>query len=92
VQTSRQAIAEYLREQEATPSELAAELDETVEGVLTDVEHVANTLAGTGEQVVVQPPQCRECDFDRFDTRLNVPSRCPECRSERITEPVLRVR
>ncbi|MFC6732011.1 MULTISPECIES: transcriptional regulator [unclassified Haladaptatus] len=90
-QTTRQRIAEYLREETATASELAVALDLTPHAVVSHIEHVAKTLDGTGEQLLVAPPTCRECGFDRFDDPVNLPSRCPECKSESLDQPAFRV-
>lgn len=91
MRTRRQRLADRLRSGPATPSELSAELDVPVSTVLGELGHVAQSLQGTGETVAVRPPRCRDCDFDQYDDLLNVPSRCPTCRSERIAEPVFRV-
>ncbi|QHS17405.1 transcriptional regulator [Halopenitus persicus] len=88
--TTRQRIADRLRDGEATASELAAELAVPVPVVYDHLEHVAESV-GTDERFLVAPPTCPDCGFDRFDDRLGRPSRCPECRSERIEEPVYRI-
>lgn len=89
--TTRQRIADVLRERPATPSGLAREFDLTAGGVLTHVEHIASSLDGTGEELLVAPPECTECGFDGFDNLLNRPSRCPECKSESVEEPAFQV-
>ncbi|MFB6171183.1 MAG: transcriptional regulator [Haloarculaceae archaeon] len=89
--TTRQRIADVLRERPATPSGLAREFDLTPGGALTHVEHVAASLDGTDEELLVAPPACRDCGFDGFDDLLNRPSRCPECKSESIDEPAFRI-
>lgn len=89
--TTRQRIAEYLREQTAAAGVLASEFDITTDGALTHVEHIAQSLEADDEQLLVAPPECRECGFNAFDDRANRPSRCPECRSESIEEPLFRI-
>lgn len=91
MQTTRRAIAEGLRETPATPSTIAAEHDVSVGTALEHVEHLAASLRSTDERVAVRPPACTDCGFDGFDDLLNIPSRCPECRSEAVAEPVVRV-
>ena len=85
--TPRERIAAHLREQPATPTELANELDLTPHAVVRHVQHVARSVEGGDEQFLVRPPACRACGFDDFDDPLNLPSRCPECKNERIEEP-----
>lgn len=89
--TTRQRIADYLRQNTARPSRLAAEFDVTTDEALSHVEHVAASLDGTDEQLLVAPPECRDCGFDAFDDLANRPSRCPECKSENVEEPAFRV-
>ncbi|AXR80908.1 transcriptional regulator [Natrarchaeobaculum sulfurireducens] len=90
-ETTRQRLAAALREEPATASELAARLDVTPHAVVDHVEHVARSLEGTGEQLLVAPPTCRDCGFSEFDDRANLPSRCPSCKSESIAEPTFTV-
>lgn len=92
METRRQQIAEYLRGDAMTPSDLAAAVDTSPTAVLKDIQHVAESLAGTEEQLMAAPPRCMDCEFDGFDDLVNLPSRCPECHSERIAEPTFTVR
>ncbi|WP_049926129.1 transcriptional regulator [Halopiger goleimassiliensis] len=90
-ETIRQRLANALRERAATPSELATHLDVTPHAVVSHVEHVARSLEDTDEQLLVAPPTCRDCGFDGFDEPANLPSRCPECKSESIEEPTFTI-
>jgi predicted Zn-ribbon and HTH transcriptional regulator len=90
-ETTRRRIAEYLREKEATPSELSEELEIHVRSVYSHLPHVARSVEGDKERLLVAPPECADCGFSDFDDPLARPSRCPSCKSERIEEPVLRV-
>lgn len=87
--TTRQRIADRLREGPATPSALAEEFAITTGSALSHVEHVSRSVDSPGEdeQLLVAPPECRDCGFSEFDDPLNVPSRCPSCRAESIEEP-----
>lgn len=89
--TTRQRITDALRESEATASELAARVDVPVPVVYDHVSHVAQSLSATDEELLVAPPTCRRCGFDGFDDPANQPSRCPECRSEDVAEPVFTI-
>jgi hypothetical protein len=81
--TTRQRIAEYLRGTTATAEQIAAEVEIPVPQVYEHVQHVAASV-GDDEQLLVAPPECRDCGFDRFDDPANAPSRCPECYSENL--------
>ena len=86
-ETIRERLANALREEPATPSELAAAFDLTPHAVIGHVEHVARSVESAGERFLVAPPTCRDCGFDDFDDLLNLPSRCPDCKSEAVDEP-----
>lgn len=92
--TPRQRIERALRRRaEASPTSLGDMLDDhgidtTPEAVLTHIRHIRKSLSNGGEvQLLGAPPRCRECEFEQFDTIANIPSSCPECRSEWIEEP-----
>ncbi|MEE6211338.1 transcriptional regulator [Salarchaeum sp. III] len=89
--TTRERIADALREDPGTPSSLATEFAITAHAALRHVEHVAKSLDGTDEELLVRPPECEECGFNDFDDPLNLPSRCPECKHEGIEEPAFKI-
>ena len=89
--TTRERITVYLRANTATASELAAAFDVSPHSALAHVRHVSRSLRASDEQLLVAPPECRDCGFDRFDEPANLPSRCPNCKSESLTEPVFTV-
>ena len=90
--TTRQRIADVLRGETARAGTLANEFGITTAAALAHVEHIAQSLASEGEeQLLVAPPECRDCGFTDFDDLVNRPSRCPECRSESVEEPAFRV-
>ncbi len=89
--TTRQRIADRLRDGPATPSALATEFSITAGSALSHLEHVSRSLDGTDETLLVAPPECRDCGFDGFDDPLNLPSRCPSCKSEAVSEPAFTV-
>jgi predicted Zn-ribbon and HTH transcriptional regulator len=87
--TTRQRIVDALREAPATPRELSKRLGVPTSVVYDHAQHVAKSLENEDEQLLVAPPECKECGFSGFDDPLAAPSRCPECKCERITEPQL---
>ena len=91
METTRQRIAERLRAEPATASEIATELSLPTPTVYEHLDHVSRSVGEEGE-FLVSPPTCRDCGFDGFDDPLNAPSRCPECKSERIEEPAFVIR
>ena len=89
-ETTRQRIADELRETPATASDLSTDIGVPASAVYEHLRHVAKSLDGD-EQVLVAPPECRTCGFSAFDDPVNYPSRCPECKSERIAEPTFKI-
>jgi predicted Zn-ribbon and HTH transcriptional regulator len=94
METTRQRIADRLREGPATASDLGETLSLPTPVVYDHVEHVSRSVGddGADEELLVAPPQCRDCGFGGFDDPINEPSRCPECKSERIEEPAFVIR
>ncbi|MCQ4333074.1 transcriptional regulator [Natronomonas sp. F2-12] len=90
--TTRQRIAETLREEPAAAGKIAGEFGVTAGAALSHVEHIAESLDGTDEELLVSPPECRDCGFTGFDDLINRPSRCPECKSESVAEPAFTIR
>ena len=89
--TTRERITDRLRETALPPGTLAREFEIRTATALDHVQHIARSLDGTDEQLLVAPPECEECGFTDFDDLVNRPSRCPECKSEGVAEPVFRV-
>jgi hypothetical protein len=91
METTRQRIADILREGPATASALGEMLSLPTPVVYNHVEHVSRSVDDDAE-LLVAPPECRDCGFDGFDDPINEPSRCPKCKSERIEEPAFVIR
>ncbi len=86
-ETTRQRIADHLRRGPAAAGSLANEFGIRSTTALSHVEHIAQSLDPTDEELLVAPPECRDCGFTDFDDLINRPSRCPECKSEGVEEP-----
>lgn len=91
--TTRERIADDLRREALPASAIATEHAITAESALSHVRHIARSLDGdsTDERLLAAPPECADCGFTGFDDVANRPSRCPECKSEAIEEPVFRI-
>ena len=89
--TTRRQIATHLRGNPAAVGVLANEFDIHGGEVLSHVEHLSKSLDSTDEDLLVAPPECRDCGFSGFDDLINRPSRCPDCKSENVGEPVFTI-
>jgi hypothetical protein len=89
VETRREAIISRLEARPATVQELAREFEVKTKLIADDLEHIRKSVRN---RLHIEPSECSACGFrltkrDRF----TAPSRCPRCRSERMTEPVLSI-
>lgn len=89
--TTREKITDRLRDSAATASSLSDRYAISNGSVLRHVRHVARSVDGSDEEFLVRPPACQDCGFDDFDDPINLPSRCPECKSEQIDEPAFTI-
>lgn len=92
MKTRRQLIADELERRPSMRPTAIAEMLHDHGIALTPAEAVEEVReVAQGHDVLVAPPRCRACGFEEFDKRANLPSRCPECRSERIDEPAFTI-
>jgi predicted Zn-ribbon and HTH transcriptional regulator len=89
--TRRQQLVRRLSAAPATVRDLAAELGLQIRQVVEDLEHIRRSLRSKREkELKMQPAECERCEMVFTDRqRFTAPSRCPRCRSERTTHPVL---
>jgi len=60
--------------------------------ILEDLTHIAQSLRKSGRTLVMAPPTCARCGFVFKSLRKpRKPSRCPKCKSERITPPSFQI-
>lgn len=84
--TVREAIAAELREGSFSAHELSARVSVEEREVAAHLQHLERSLKHSGERLSVLPPRCLKCGFVFVDReRLRKPSRCPECKSERLS-------
>jgi transcriptional regulator len=88
----RQSLAAALREHSLTARELSQLCSIAEREVAPHLEHLARSLPRAGERLISEPARCVACDFS-FAARRRAarPSRCPECKSERIRPPAFRI-
>jgi predicted Zn-ribbon and HTH transcriptional regulator len=88
----RKNLIELLRDNPMTVSQLARALDEDRKAVVSDLEHLQKSLRHSEYELEITPAECRKCGFVFGTHKLRKPSRCPECKGERLTDPVLEIR
>lgn len=88
--TGRQRIVQLLEERELSFEELRRELAVPARALEEDLRHVEKSLRRGPARLRVEPARCLACGFvfaDRAPRHFHAPGRCPNCRSERITQP-----
>jgi transcriptional regulator len=93
VLTLPQQLRAALESPEAkTLKELSAELSASERDIGVALEKLERSLQRGEWRFEVEAARCIACEFVFQDrARLSKPSRCPECRSERIAPPRFRV-
>lgn len=87
-ETVRQALRSALEDGPYTAHELSALVSAPEAAVEKHLEHLARSIAASGEELVVEPAKCLGCGHAFRDRRrFSAPGRCPRCRSERIRPP-----
>jgi predicted Zn-ribbon and HTH transcriptional regulator len=85
-ETVPHALARVLRSGTWSLRELSRELGLREHDIAPHLEKLARSLAHHGEALEVTPASCVACGFS-FEGRRRAgrPSRCPECKSERLS-------
>jgi len=56
-----------------------------------ELEHVAKTLKRRGIKLRIINARCKNCGYEFNRERFKKPSKCPRCKSERISPPLFYV-
>jgi len=89
--TRRQRIIDLLQERSWSVYDLAEMFEVKVSTILDDLEHIKRSIS-SHYRIQILPPECNNCGFKfKKRTRLTKPSRCPRCKGERISPPMVRV-
>jgi len=84
--TRRKRIAELLALGPATARDISAEVGASIDDVVADLRHVQRSLRRE-RRFHMEPSECLACGFALRSDKLKRPSRCPRCKSERLSEP-----
>ena len=83
----RKDLIELLLNNPQTVREIARSVREKPGDVEDDLRHLLKSLKRSSLQVLIEPARCQKCGFEFGEEKLRKPSRCPECRSQWLTEP-----
>lgn len=88
---NRQELTSTLRQREWAASELARHFHVPLDEIVEDLRHIQKSLKHSADKLNIDPAECRKCGF-RFSTdKFNKPSRCPECKGNRIRDPLMEI-
>lgn len=83
--TARARLREALSDAPLSARELSQRVGLSDKEVLDHLAHVARTLATEGRALDILPARCKSCGYHfEADLARARPSRCPECKAERI--------
>ena len=90
--TVRERIAQALRAAELTAHEISQHASVQEREVAEHLRHLEHSLTHAGEQLHTSAPHCIKCSFEFTQReRHSRPSRCPRCKSERISPPRFKI-
>ena len=90
---TREALIDRLQRHEASAIDLAKEFKRSVSGIEEDIEHIRTTLRNNKElYLLIRPAMCSLCDYVFPTNKAKTPSRCPNCKKEKIQVPKFAVK
>ena len=90
--TVRERIAEALRAAQLTAHEISQRASVEEREIAAHLKHLDLSLVHGGEQLRTCAPHCIKCGFEFVNReRHSRPSRCPRCKSERISPPSFKI-
>ena len=72
-------------------SGIARLYDVPLKDVADDIVHLRKTLKQSAYRLQVTPAECRRCSFVFSAEKLSKPSKCPQCRSTWLEEPMVQI-
>jgi hypothetical protein len=90
--TVRDELARVLRQGWTSALELSSLVGITEKAVPDHLEHLRRSIDAAGGRFEIQPARCPGCAFIFRDRdRLTRPSKCPQCRAQRVQAPRFRI-
>ena len=91
--TLRQQMIALLEKQAMDARGLSTALSIREKEVYDHLAHVERSVATGKCRFIIYPSRCLDCGFEFGKRkRLTRPSRCPQCRSSRVSQPLYQIR
>jgi predicted Zn-ribbon and HTH transcriptional regulator len=88
----RKDLIPLLLDRPLSVTQISRLVQEPPKDVASDLQHLLRSLKHTGYDVLITPASCRKCKFEFGPEKLQKPSKCPECHSTWLTEPLIQFR
>jgi predicted Zn-ribbon and HTH transcriptional regulator len=88
----RRNLIPLLLDRPMSLSQIAREMGEKPKEICDALQHLAQSLRHTSQELLVDPAECRRCGFEFRTDKFSRPGKCPECRGTWIAEPLFSVR
>ncbi len=87
----RRELIPILLRQRHSLMELAHLVGEPLKDVEEDLHHLLKSMKRMPYRTVIEPAVCRQCGFRFRHDKLHKPSRCPQCKSNWISDPLISI-
>lgn len=87
--TKRQKMVVMLTEGPHTIWDLRKQIGGKVKDIVDDLEHIKKSL---NKMLKIGPSKCLDCGFTTKKMKFVALSRCPKCKSERTSDPIIQIK
>lgn len=87
----RKDLIDILKAQSISLHELAVMLEEKPRDLEDDLQHLFRSLRSEPLSPVITPAICRKCGFVFHKDKLHRPGKCPMCKGDWLTDPLIRL-
>ena len=92
MKTIRKQMIELLEKKEMSAREISQTIGIREKEIYTHLPHISRSVNAKREKLIIIPAECLGCGyvFEKRE-RFTRPSRCPQCKSEHIQNPIYRI-
>lgn len=90
--TRRQEMMEMLLQHEISAQEFCHIYRVEMWEITEELEHIKRIVPHHKKRLIMKPPFCKACGFEFKERgKIKNPSKCPNCRHERIQAPAFKI-
>ena len=87
----RKALIDLLLNNPMSVAQIARMVAEPPRQIADDLNHLFRSLKHTDYRAIIEPARCRACGFEFSQAKVNKPSKCPNCHSTWLAEPLIQI-